>query len=302
MKQLLSLVLAFGLIFSLAACGVLVSYDTPKSEELSAAYDFYSDSQRSLASGMAITPEQADDVFMVLVSCGMNGKVSDVTRKWGDDGHCTVTADFSKYDVYYTDGVVDRVEKSGKELYPNPEIDEPLEQPEEVEPEPEKVYEYDALQNIFMAVTADTTIEELWALISENNLPFTVQEYNGGKVTFCIAYTDGAALQRYADAGDHLEVTFDILGDNYMSNENQLMTVQYVNGSWISALLYVYGTWYDFQEDDKGNDYSGYYIVDHFSKEDGITIKYENGNETTTDYFEYDTAEEVIQKMIDGER
>ena len=123
MKKLCSLILAAGLILSLAACGAVVDYDTPKSEELSAAYDFYSDSQRSLASGMAITPEQADEVFIVLVSCGMDGKVSNVTRKQGDDGHCTVNTvtSFTAYDVYYTDGVVDRVEKGGKELYPNPE-------------------------------------------------------------------------------------------------------------------------------------------------------------------------------------
>jgi len=129
MKRLLSLVLAAGLILSVAACGILVDYDTPKSEELSAKYDFYTDSQRSLASGMAITPEQADEVFLVLVSCGMDSKVSNVTRKFGDDGHCTidtVTA-FAIYDVYYTDGMVDRVEKGGKELYPNPEVNEPQE-------------------------------------------------------------------------------------------------------------------------------------------------------------------------------
>ena len=138
MKKLFSLILAAGLILSLAACGAVVDYDTPKSEELSAAYDFYRDSQASLASGMAITPEQADEVFIVLVSCGMDGKVSNVTRKQGDDGHCTVNTvtSFTAYDVYYTDGVVDRVEKGGKELYPNPEP-EP-EEPDTTEPnEPE---------------------------------------------------------------------------------------------------------------------------------------------------------------------
>lgn len=138
MKKLFSLIIASGLILSLAACGAVVDYDTPKSEELSAAYDFYRDSQASLASGMAITPEQADEVFIVLVSCGMDGKVSNVTRKQGDDGHCTVNTvtSFTAYDVYYTNGVVDRVEKGGKELYPNPEP-EP-EEPDTTEPnEPE---------------------------------------------------------------------------------------------------------------------------------------------------------------------
>lgn len=121
MKQILLFLLASVLVLSLAACGgAVVDYDTPKSGELSAAYDYYRDSQASLASGMAITPEQADDAFLVLVSCGMDSKVSNVSRKQGDDGHCTVTSGFSSFDVYYTDGVIDRVEKGGEQLYPAP--------------------------------------------------------------------------------------------------------------------------------------------------------------------------------------
>ena len=123
-KRFFSFAVAAALVLGLAGCGgVLVDYETPKSEELSTQYDFYSDSQRELSSGMAITPEQADEVFLVLVSCGMDGKVSSVTRKAGDEGHCTVSAlgSLGAFDVYYMDGVVDRVEKGGKELYPNPE-------------------------------------------------------------------------------------------------------------------------------------------------------------------------------------
>lgn len=121
MKRFLFFVLLAVLVLSLAACGgAVVDYDTPKSGELSAAYDFYRDSQSSLASGMAITPEQADDVFLVLISCGMDSKVSNVARKQGDDGHCTVSSGFSTYDVYYTNGVVDRVDKGGETLYPVP--------------------------------------------------------------------------------------------------------------------------------------------------------------------------------------
>lgn len=127
MKRLLSLFLAACLALSLSGC--LADYDTPKHAELSEQYDFYADSQSALSSGMAITPEQADEVFIVLVSCGMEAKVTNVTRKAGDDGHCQVSAGLYVYDVYYTDGVVDRVEYNGEELYPNPA-------PASVEPAP----------------------------------------------------------------------------------------------------------------------------------------------------------------------
>ena len=140
MKKILSLVLAAVLVFSLAGCGAVADFDTPKSEALAAQYDFYRDSQRALASGMAITPEQADDVFLVLVSCGMEKAVSNVNRKAGDDGHCAVWSGSAIFDVYYSDGKVDRVERAGKELYPNPapEEDHAPAEPAETDPPEEE--------------------------------------------------------------------------------------------------------------------------------------------------------------------
>lgn len=80
MKRVLSLILAAGLALSLSACGdVLVDLDTPKSSELSAQYDFYPDSMNTIRADMQITPEQADDVFIALVSCGLDGKISTVS-------------------------------------------------------------------------------------------------------------------------------------------------------------------------------------------------------------------------------
>lgn len=134
MKQILSLVLAVAVALALAACGAVADFNTPKSEALAAQYDFYTDSQRSLASGMAITPEQADDVFLVLVSCGMEKAVSNVNRKAGDGGHCAVWSGSAIFDVYYSDGKVDRVERAGKELYPNPAPAEEAPEPAPTEP------------------------------------------------------------------------------------------------------------------------------------------------------------------------
>ena len=185
-------------------------------------------------------------------------------------------------------------------------IEEPApskpDEPEYIENIP--VYEYDALQTIFVKISADTTIEQLWAFISENDLSVTVQEYNksgggGNKVIVQIAYTDGAARQKYGDSGDYLRVSFDEIGSHYMSNDNRVMSAEYVCSAGLTALFYNYGTWYSFSDSMDG-DYSGYYLVNPLSKDDGITIQYTNGNKATTNYFLCDSADEVIQQIIDS--
>ena len=117
MKRFLSLVLAAGLALSLCACGdVLVDLDTPKSGELSAQYDFYPDSMNTIRADMQITPEQADDVFIALVSCGLDGKISTVSDtdgvykvRWG-----TNTLEVKMND----DGTVSEISDGKNILYP----------------------------------------------------------------------------------------------------------------------------------------------------------------------------------------
>jgi len=130
MKRLLFFVLAVAIALSIVAC---VDTNTPKSAELSEQYTFYNDSVTKLRTDMRITPEQADEVFLVLVSCGMDSRIFEVTSSKEDEGHCVISSGWNKFDVYYTNGVVDRVEKSGKELYPNPEPEQ--EEPETTEPD-----------------------------------------------------------------------------------------------------------------------------------------------------------------------
>ena len=123
-KRFLAAFLAAGLVLALAGC---VDTNTPKSAELSEQYEYYSDSANKIRTGMDITPEQADEVFLVLVSCGLNEAVTKITHVWGlsgDNGYYAVISGFSTFNVYLIDGTVDRVEGSGKELYPNPEPDE----------------------------------------------------------------------------------------------------------------------------------------------------------------------------------
>lgn len=86
MKKIVYLILATVLVLSLSACGdVLVDLDTPKSSELSAEYDFYSDSMNTIRNRMGITPEQADEVFIALAENGLDAKVTSISKS--DDSY-----------------------------------------------------------------------------------------------------------------------------------------------------------------------------------------------------------------------
>ena len=116
MKKVLSLVLAATLAVSLSACGgALVDLDTPKSEELTAQYDFYPDAMNTIRADMKITPEQADEVFIVLTSCGLDGKITSISES---KGAYTVYYGGSSLDVTLSDGAVETVYSGRDMLYP----------------------------------------------------------------------------------------------------------------------------------------------------------------------------------------
>ena len=117
MKKIVALALAAVLSLSLAGCGdVLVDLDTPKSEELTAQYDFYPDSMNTIRAEMQITPEQADEVFIALVSCGLDGKINTVSES---DGAYKVRWGTSFLEVTMNDdGTVAEIGDGKNVLYP----------------------------------------------------------------------------------------------------------------------------------------------------------------------------------------
>lgn len=123
MKKLFVLLAASVLSFSLTACGgALVDLNTPKSAELSSQYDFYGDSMNDIRSSMGITPEQADEVFISLTSCGLDGKVTKISeQKAGDIPYFQVWQGGTSYDVYLQDGAVEKIMQGKDTLYPEAE-------------------------------------------------------------------------------------------------------------------------------------------------------------------------------------
>lgn len=164
--------------------------------------------------------------------------------------------------------------------------------------EPPKAYEFDTLQTAFIKIDEKTTILDIETLISQQSLPFTAQDYNssnkiGQITTYKIAYTEGSALQRYADSGDYLEISF-------KKSDGTILNAEYCTPkSDKSALFYNYGVWFSLSFDSPG-DYTGYYAIAPLEKENGIIIKYENGNETKTNYFKCESAETSMKTVIDS--
>lgn len=158
----------------------------------------------------------------------------------------------------------------------------------------ESTKEYHDLQKMFLAIDKDITEDELLKLIEEYNVAYTAEDYNGTPKERCynIAFEEGAALQRYADSGDTLEVSFD-------KNDGTILYAEYFNDeAFMDAIYYNYGTYWDFREDEPGNTYSGYYYYKPGDTKGGITMKYSNGNTKETGYHSVDSAEDALGDIL----
>lgn len=158
----------------------------------------------------------------------------------------------------------------------------------------ESTKEYDNLQTMFLSIDKDTTEDDILKLIEEYDVAYTAEDYNGTPKERCynIAFEEGAALQRYADSGDTLEVSFD-------QNDGTVLYAEYFNDeAFMDALYYNYGTHWDFSEDEPGNVYSGYYYYKPGDTKGGITMKYSNGNTKETGYHSVDSAEDALGDIL----
>ena len=180
----------------------------------------------------------------------------------------------------------------------NSDQKELLEKPESVETEPttpdSTPVEYDALQQIFLTLNNDTTIDDINDLIDDNDLEFTSQDYNGTPKTtnVKIAYYNDTALQKYAEAGDYLEVVFD-------KQTGAFLYADYFNqNAYKIAIYYNYGTYWDFREKEANNSYTGYYYHVPGDNHGGIVIEYSNGNKTETGYHKCSDGKEAIINAI----
>lgn len=163
-------------------------------------------------------------------------------------------------------------------------------------------YTYDNLQKIFLEITPNTTPNDVMAFAKQYNLSYSEEYYRGShSICYKLAYNDEVAKFKYPETGDYIEIDFN-------TDNNSLQTAEYFNTNAFcydhneiySALLYVSGTHWDFRSKDMDGNYSGYYGHTDSSKKDGIVIKYTNGNEIKTNYYSFDSAKSIINRIIDN--
>ena len=154
--------------------------------------------------------------------------------------------------------------------------------------------EYDALQKVFIGFTLDTTQEDVMNLINEYGLEYSSQKYNGTpkSIQYKIAFDKGVTPQKYADEGDHIEVSFNVA-------DGTLLHAEYFNlKAFKTAVLYGYGTYWDFRSDEPNNQYSGHYYHKPGDAKGGITIKYSNGRSSETGYHQATSAEDALLNVL----
>lgn len=172
-----------------------------------------------------------------------------------------------------------------------PVVDEESSQSEEIT----DAVNYDKLQSLFLSFSFETTEDNLIKWIEDNDLKYTSKEYNGTpkKKSYKIAYEDDVALMRHAESGDHVEISF-------CKEDGSFLYAEYFNyTTFKTALLYNYGTYWDFRETEGNNKYSGYYYHTSGESKGGITIEYSNGYSTETNYYSVENGEKALSVVLD---
>lgn len=106
------------------SCGIFVDLNTPKSAELSEKYDFYEKSVASIRVYCNVTPEESDEIFIMLVKyCDISERVNYITKS--NDGSYSFSSSGKTYIFTLKDNVVstivqDKFLADDIQLYPEP--------------------------------------------------------------------------------------------------------------------------------------------------------------------------------------
>lgn len=154
-----------------------------------------------------------------------------------------------------------------------------------------EMHEYDSLQKIFISLNANITEDDLKVMITKESLSHSQKVYSGNEKIYIIAYEKECTVERHAKPGDYLSISFDSKGK--IKNGEY-----YKTGGLSTALYYNHGVWWKFADDVPSNKYTGWYIIRYGEKENGIKIRYSNGNSSKTNYYPCGSAEEALNGIL----
>lgn len=205
-------------------------------------------------------------------------------------------------DISQTNNIIPSEEDIPSENITQPEEDilsENITQPEEntlsedtTTSSIEKTVSYDELEQLYLDVNDSMTYDEVLNTVITSQLPYTEADYYRSK-SIKVAFTKGAAAQRYSDSGDYIDINF--VTDGEYSKNYVFGAIKYVNDKKaISAFQYVFGNYYEFRD----GEYQGYYINDYQYK-DRFEIVYSNGHKTMTNYIPFENKESQLSYIHD---
>ena len=120
-KRVVLLLLSSILSIGILGCSNTSTADSAKSKEdfkseIASQYDFYDDSVAVLKKEMEVNSEQADSIFQILVSVGMDEKI---TYCFDKDEFFKVWWGSNSVDMYAEDGIVEKIMDGSNQLYPS---------------------------------------------------------------------------------------------------------------------------------------------------------------------------------------
>ena len=116
------IILPIALSLFLTSCGsdtISKRYD-----ELSQKYEYYPEFIKNIKKNMNVTPEQADEIFLTLIDCGISDTITKIMKN--SDNTFSVWISLNEYTVSLEDGVTSKVIDNNflgedEQLYPVPQ-------------------------------------------------------------------------------------------------------------------------------------------------------------------------------------
>lgn len=240
------IILSLSAAFLLTGCG---SSASEKYTELSSQYEYYQESIKIIQKNMEVDATQADDIFLILVDCGISDTINYVFKN--NDNTFAVWSSGNKYSVVLENGVVSSVFSNGfpesVQLYPKIADSENKDSQNKNKNEPVTYdslsqVQIDKLQQLYLDFDSSFSFAEASEYIANVGLPYSDVKYNGSRA-FQIAFTDGCTDQKYKkENGPYIVINYEYAKDENGNNDDfekySFSSCQYFPDSYFSYAEY----------------------------------------------------------------